>query len=1043
MKVKAMAVAIMAAVLAMSFVLVVTPDADAYEGSDVVAIGDAGFASLSAALEKAENGATIKLIGDVTEDVVIPSGKNIVLDLNGFKLTNSSSDTILVQLGATITIKDTSEGQSGKVDCITHGKAALFNNGNVTIESGTFDRSLENGKDADTSGGNSYYTILNHGVLTVNGGTIRQNGQFSSLIDNGYSNYTSANDREGHVESTNVANPTLTINGGSFANGKNTVKNDDGATLVINGGSFSNYAQTVIQNHNVATINDGTFVAGEEDTTFVIDNCGCGAEYDLGTLTINGGTFTGNIQSRGEYSHITINGGTFTGDLSFPPETGEDKPNYNIGVFGGAFNGMNVLPFVKEGGITLNGKIALQTDSEVIIPEGVDITGDAEIVIGDYLTVKGTFADGMLVADAKVGDIYCATVSYAIAKGGVITLLKDVDCVQGMDVGKVDLNGFSILHRYSAPEMADGLSADGAVTAEVCSVCGYTFGSTIANIQSSDLVDAFGKIEGYEPIGTASVTDGGVALTYEGSYTGTDVMNDVARFLGVLHNTGKVERITYGGIQYTWNSELGNKGSNWAHDGTSLVSVLVKDFNEGRLTDKVELALDADTVFSIGADAEFVASDGKVAYSKLQDAVRTGGHIELLSDVTEDVIIDRAVSIDGNGKKLVGSIVMSASAVDGEYEVDITDLTIDGKEEKGISSTSKVDRLSLSKVSVSGFTDSVSMNCADTEISESTFDAPVKIFATALFEVSMDSLEFSIPGNQPFVMRGNCITVTEASVEGTVPGTVDVIVTSKVGIPAGKSVNGTIWFDAEKGNGISMSSVVAGTSGVTLKRGSVEIVGDFTSSEGTITVTGIARIIGDSNLDGVELVVPKGSSLTIGEGASVTGTGSISNSGVMKIQGSVDTAVDNPEGAEIKVGLTGRIDSTKLTGDGEIVYDSIIIDGIGTKYCRVGDRVDIPITVDPADARLTLDYTETPVWLSIIDGHIVGTVAEKGSFSVTVKASMDDRATVSESFVILAVPAPDSDVTSDDDQTTQDFVKTVVLIVAILFVVLMIARAVF
>ena len=63
----------------------------------------------------------ITLQGDVSEDLTIPAGKNIVLELAaGSKLTNVSGHTITNN--GTLTINGT-----GTVDNISHGKAAVFN----------------------------------------------------------------------------------------------------------------------------------------------------------------------------------------------------------------------------------------------------------------------------------------------------------------------------------------------------------------------------------------------------------------------------------------------------------------------------------------------------------------------------------------------------------------------------------------------------------------------------------------------------------------------------------------------------------------------------------------------------------------------------------------------------------------------------------------------------------------------------------------------------------------------------------------------------
>ena len=178
------------------------------------------FDKLKAAIKAAEAGETIKLDADITGDVVIPEGANITIDLNGKKITNSVGHTIMNN--GTLTI----EGE-GTVDNITHGKAALYNKGTVTLNGGTFDRTQENGRSDSSSGGNSYYTIKNVGNMTINEGVnVRtangndQLGRFSSLVSNGYYNGTTYDNDKGEEK------PMLTINNGTFSGGLNTIKNN-------------------------------------------------------------------------------------------------------------------------------------------------------------------------------------------------------------------------------------------------------------------------------------------------------------------------------------------------------------------------------------------------------------------------------------------------------------------------------------------------------------------------------------------------------------------------------------------------------------------------------------------------------------------------------------------------------------------------------------------------------------------------------------------------------------------------------------------------
>ena len=129
------------------------------------------------------NGKTVTLLDDAKENVVIPEGATVTLDLGTFTLANDGASHTITNKG-TLTIQG-----SGKVDNENHGKAALWNEGTAVLNGGTFDRSKEAGSSAEASGSNSYYTVVNHGNMTINDGvTITQNGKFSSLLENGWYN---------------------------------------------------------------------------------------------------------------------------------------------------------------------------------------------------------------------------------------------------------------------------------------------------------------------------------------------------------------------------------------------------------------------------------------------------------------------------------------------------------------------------------------------------------------------------------------------------------------------------------------------------------------------------------------------------------------------------------------------------------------------------------------------------------------------------------------------------------------------------------------
>lgn len=245
----------------------------------------------------------VTLSTDVTDGIVVKSGSNVTLNLNGKNVTNTTGgDTITVEEGANLTITG-----SGTVTNDTHGKAVIFNSGTLNINNGTFTRSEVQGR--------AYYTVVNHGTMNVNGGIIKiestpaGDGNWnSSVIDNGWVD---------GKQNTKGTKAVLTINAGTIeiANDK-YIKNDDFGEIIVNGGTFN---------------------AGEKASA-VIANIGDGAK-----TTINAGTF--NCKGKNEPIWIytgtgKINGGkfnlpSFTRGISDPPienllPKDEGSKDYNV-----------------------------------------------------------------------------------------------------------------------------------------------------------------------------------------------------------------------------------------------------------------------------------------------------------------------------------------------------------------------------------------------------------------------------------------------------------------------------------------------------------------------------------------------------------------------------------------------------------------------------------------------------------------------------------------------------------------------------------------
>ncbi len=441
-----------------------------------------GYATLSDALTNAgTTESTIVLKNDVTGDFTIAEDQNITLDLNGYTITNTSNHTITNN--GKLTIKDSSEGKTGTIDNVSHGKATVWNNGTTTLEGGNFIRSQEAGIDADHNGGNSYYTLLNHGTMIVKDGVyVENNGKYSSLFENGWQN---GNDND------SGKNSVLTIEGGTFSGGLNTIKNDDYGELTINDGEFANVSQAVFLNWNVAEVNGGTF-AVENNAQSVILNGYLNGTMDQGQLTIHNGTFTANesgafIKTMGgskTTGEIEINGGNITGDIVLNDVTDgatvtvADGVTINGNVQNDGLTDVTVTGATINGNLTNNGTGSISvTDTKVSGNVSNSQNGKMAIIgsdVGSYNNANNniTFIDSTQngeeipnTAEGSVAMIGASTYSSlgeaikAVQAGDIIHILKDVPDAAGITVSSdkqftVDFGG----HTYTLKDPGAGSS---------------------------------------------------------------------------------------------------------------------------------------------------------------------------------------------------------------------------------------------------------------------------------------------------------------------------------------------------------------------------------------------------------------------------------------------------------------------------------------------------------------------------------------------------------------------------------------------------------
>ena len=305
------------------------------------------------------------LNADSTEAIVVKSGSNVTIDLNGYNLT-VDGDAITVESGATATIR----GSGSKVNS-TQG-AVVNLGGTVTIVSGTYNSS-------------EWYTIKNLANMTIKGGVFTQdtnNTGNSSLIANGWYNgkTSSENDRNVPVPTGNSPVAILTIDGGTFTQytTTSTIKSDDWSKTIINSGEFTSVKGTLIQVTGDVAISGGKYKRYRDISLFNGD----GTEgYEATKLNVSGGDFDAEYITRTYTTGtLTITGGTFKNLTEV--QNPMDKKDYSKNITGGTYN-CDVKDEIASGYSTY------KTTSGYDVAE----TGEVSIEFNEIIMAKGSTKD--------------------------------------------------------------------------------------------------------------------------------------------------------------------------------------------------------------------------------------------------------------------------------------------------------------------------------------------------------------------------------------------------------------------------------------------------------------------------------------------------------------------------------------------------------------------------------------------------------------------------------------------------------------------------
>ena len=254
----------------------------------VAKIGDNYYATLAKAVKAAENNDSVVMLTDVKLPTTITVNKNITLDLNGKKISNSftttgaNTDSRIFNIKSSLTINGI-----GSIE--TSGRYAImvYANGKLVVNNGEISALA--------------YTIYNQGTASVTGGSITASGNYSETVT--YAGLTQAIVVGGTNAFYNAG--TATISGGKISVEKNdAVINASGNMTISDGEIKAGLGAAITNTKGSLTVTGGTIQAVEN----VIASSGSGA------VTVEGGTFYGDPVSwiaMNGFAVPTIKGGSF------------------------------------------------------------------------------------------------------------------------------------------------------------------------------------------------------------------------------------------------------------------------------------------------------------------------------------------------------------------------------------------------------------------------------------------------------------------------------------------------------------------------------------------------------------------------------------------------------------------------------------------------------------------------------------------------------------------------------------------------------------
>ncbi len=325
--------------------------------------------SITAAVEAIHDGneqaVTITLERDTTASIKVPAGKTVIFDLNGKTITMSGSGVTGIYNSGTLTVQDTSAGQTGKVVSTATTYAVCAYN------------SSESAK-LTITGGTYTCSALNYAPLYAPYGTVV---------------VTKGTDAEGHVTipkfENNGTGPAvqcekadLTIEAGEFTSastgGRGVIYMTGQCTVNVTGGNFTctaGGAAAYVSNQKASlTISGGTFVNQSSVSTLYVIS-GTAKVTGNASFTNKGTGEAASVRDNSSNGFLTLSAGTYSTNVK-----GYCASGYYVKEDGGLYVVTDDSSFA-EASLTSGGTVSYYADIQLAMDSASD--GDTITLLKD------------------------------------------------------------------------------------------------------------------------------------------------------------------------------------------------------------------------------------------------------------------------------------------------------------------------------------------------------------------------------------------------------------------------------------------------------------------------------------------------------------------------------------------------------------------------------------------------------------------------------------------------------------------------------------